>query len=76
MQKISARDKQNMKRELNEAITSPRMNFYVAIFKACLMADENGDNLERLAKGFPEEVAFFERWRHFGMDISDEEIVV
>lgn len=77
MEKISARDNQNMKRELNEAIEVPKMNFNVAIFKACLAAgDIYPEALEALAKGFPEEVAFFRRWKEFGMDISDSETVV
>lgn len=77
MQKISTRDSQNMKRELNTAIEAPRMNFNVAIFKACLaVGDIYPENLEALAKGFPEEVAFFKRWKQFGEVIPEGEIKV
>lgn len=73
--KISARDTSNMKRELNEAIESPRMNFNVAIFKACLAAgDIYPENIEALAGAFPEEVAFFKRWKEFGIDTAGQDV--
>ncbi len=74
MKKISKRDVSNMKRELNAAIEAPRMNFNVAIFKACLAAgDIYPENMTKLAVAFPEEVAFFKRWKEFGMDIAGQE---
>ena len=71
------RDRQDMKRELNAALEAPKMSFNVAVFKACMMAgDIFPEGLDNLAKGFPEEVAFFKRWKQYGMDISDGEITV
>jgi hypothetical protein len=71
MQKISARDITNMKRFLNEAIGAPHMSFYVALFKAIRRADP--ENLAKLKSVFPDEVALYERWKTFGMDISGPE---
>jgi hypothetical protein len=74
MERISARDTEHMKRELNAAIEAPKMNFNVAIFKACLAAgDIYPENIDKLAAAFPEEVAFFRRWKEFGIDIAGQE---
>jgi hypothetical protein len=74
VKKISARDISGMKRELNAAIEAPKMNFNVAIFKACLAAgDIYPENIDKLALAFPEEVAFFKRWKEFGIDIAGQE---
>jgi len=41
-------------------------DFYTALFQAIQQADE--DNLERLAKGFPEEVEAYKVWARMGKD--------
>lgn len=68
----------NFKMDLNRALeihkTIGREGFFVILFNLFMKADK--DNYEKLKSAFPQQALEFEKYKKFGMDPGDSDIVI
>ncbi len=66
----------NLKQDFLTAFNEPdkKENFNVILFRAIMKADIY--NIEILASAYPEHYKIFDSWKRFGVDHSQDEIVL